>query len=94
MWESVFDYWSIIHIIMFFTLGLIVFVYSKKAVVGFSIGMLVAVGWEVYERFYLAEYVGFPIFSQSYINSLSDLLLYDVIGLVLAYFYVKQTLRR
>jgi len=94
MWESILDWWSIIHIILFFALGIIVFLYSKKPIVGFSIGMLVAVIWEIFERFYLVEHVGFPIFYQTPLNSLTDLLFYDVIGLVLAYIYIKQVMKK
>lgn len=94
MWYEIIDIWTAIHILMFFILGLIFFAYTKKMEVGFAIGMTVAVLWEIVERFILHGYFDIYIFRESYINSFVDVFIWDIVGLFLAYIYVRRTYKR
>ena len=76
MLENICDVMCLLHIIFFFGIGVLIFILTKKASIGFSICMLIAVVWEIIERFLFSEYFEIWLFTEPCIASVYDLFVY------------------
>lgn len=82
------DGFSLMHIFIFFIVGVFIFLYFyKNRFLGFVICLFTAIGWELLERV-LDHFVTCGVFYELPQNSLYDIIFYDMIGFIFAYLLV------
>lgn len=87
------DIYSIAHIVLFFAIGVIVLLLSKKLKYGILSCIIIGIIWEILENQIIGKYVLWFGDSTIY-NSIFDIFISDMIGFVLAYLVVKKIERR
>lgn len=89
----VFDAYSIGHIVFSILVGIFILLTSKRLRNGFIACLIIGIIWEILENYIIVNYWVW-IGDTSWLNSIVDVLIFDMIGFGLAYLLIKKIERR